>query len=149
MKRVEQRDFEALDYGRQAKAKLTAKQYLVYSYLMSISKWDSQDKESHYYVYKNSFVVNSACKLLGMTAPTWRAAIKKLTEEGYIYQFDKYYIIDIPNSYAPLHINLIKTLVQFGSQIRNGGHIVSVYSVLYKFWKYQIDNNAQCVITIT
>jgi hypothetical protein len=41
MYKNQERDFEALDYGKEEKAKLTAKQYLVYSYLMSISKWDA------------------------------------------------------------------------------------------------------------
>lgn len=142
------RPFEALNYGKQNKAKLTSKQYLVYSFLMSISKWDSQSKEQHYYVYKNSFKIKEACQLIGISQPTWRSAIKKLEDESYIWNFDSYFIIEIPNSYAPLDIKLIRFLLPFGKAIHNGGTIISVYSVLYRHWKYCIENNDSCEITI-
>ena len=47
------RYFEALDMKKRQRAKLTAKQYLVYSYLVSISKWNANKAEQHYYTYKN------------------------------------------------------------------------------------------------
>ena len=144
----QERLFEALNYGKTEKAKLTTKQYLVYSYLMSVSKWDAQDKEKHYYVYKNSFLIKDVCVLLNISQPTWRSAIKKLKEKLYIQEFDKYYIIDIPNTYAPLNINLIKFLLQFGSVIDNGGNIISVYSLIYRYYKFCCDNNQICEITI-
>ena len=144
----QERLFEALNYGKIEKAKLTTKQYLVYSYLMSVSKWDAQDKEKHYYVYKNSFLIKDVCVLLNISQPTWRSAIKKLKEKLYIQEFDKYYIIDIPNTYAPLNINLIKFLLQFGSVIDNGGNIISVYSLIYRYYKFCCDNNQICEITI-
>ena len=144
----QERLFEALNYGKIEKAKLTTKQYLVYSYLMSVSKWDALDKEKHYYVYKNSFLIKDVCVLLNISQPTWRSAIKKLKEELYIQEFDKYYIIDIPNTYAPLNINLIKFLLQFGSVIDNGGNIISVYSPIYRYYKFCCDNNQICEITI-
>lgn len=148
MGKSQDRLFEALNYGKGEKAKLTTKQYLVYSYLMSISKWDACDKEYHYYVYKNSFLIKDACSLIGISQPTWRSAIKKLKETHYIQEFDKYFIIDIPNTYAPLNINLIKFLLPFGSAIENGGHIISIYSILYRYWRYCLDNNEICEITI-
>lgn len=115
---------------------------------MSISKWDAQDKEQHYYVYKNSFVIKEACKLINITQPTWRTAITKLKTEGYIQEYERYYIIEIPNTYAPLDINLIKFLLPFGGAIKNGGNIISVYSVIYRYWKYSEDNGQVCEITI-
>lgn len=148
MPKSQDRLFEALNYGKGEKAKLTAKQYLVYSYLMSISKWDSQDKEHHYYVYKNSFLIKDACAIIGISQPTWRGAIKKLREEFYIQEFDRYYTIEIPNTYAPLDINLIKFLLPFGAAIDNGGNIISIYSVLYRCWKGAKDNGETCEITI-
>ena len=49
MKRIKslERYFYALDYEKRIKTTLTKKQFLVYTYLMSISKWDSQSKEEH------------------------------------------------------------------------------------------------------
>lgn len=148
MGKSQERLFEALNYGKGQKAKLTTKQYLVYSYLMSISKWDAQDREDHYYVYKNSFQVKDACALIGISQPTWRSAIKKLWQERYIDVADKYYLIEIPNTYAPLDINLIKFLLPYGAAIENGGNIVSLYSIIYKYWKHCIENDDICEITI-
>lgn len=148
MGRALERDFEALDYGKGTQAKLTAKQYLVYSFLMSISKWDAQARENHYYVYKNSFLVKDACKIINISQPTWRSAIQKLIENFYIIDCGSYYKIRIPNSYAPLEISLIRYLLSFGSQIRGGGIIVSLYSVLYKYWYYCRMNDEDCEVNI-
>lgn len=148
MSKSQDRLFEALNYGKGEKAKLTTKQYLVYSYLMSISKWDALDKEQHYYVYKNSFLIKDACTLIGISQPTWRTAIKKLKEEFYIQEFDKYFIIEIPNTYAPLNIDLIKFLLPFGAAIENGGNIISLYSIIYRYWQYSTNNEKVCEITI-
>lgn len=32
--------------------------------------------------------------------------------------------------------------------MNNGGNIVAVYSVIYKYWKYQKENGRPCEITI-
>lgn len=154
MGKCEERDFEALDYAGfdgKTKAKLTCKQYLVYSYLMSISKWSPKDiyNNTHYYVYKSSFKINDACNMLDITAPTWRNAIKKLIKEGYIRDRDKYYTIKITDSFAPLNINLIKKLIDYGTQIEHGGWIVSLYSVLYKYLYYQNKCGYKCEVTIS
>lgn len=149
MTKSTERYYEAIDYGKKQKAKLTKKQYLVYSYLMSMSKWNAQRREDHYYVYKNTFLIKDACKMLGISQPTWRNAIQKLQELFYITEFDAYYQIEIPNTYAPLDIYLIKYLLQYGTEIQNGGHIVSVYSVLYRYWYYCTKNGDSCEISIS
>lgn len=80
---------------------------MVYSYLLSISKWNPQDKEDHYYVYFNSFKIKDACELLKISQPTWRSAIEKLENLGYIrkYPEQKFFLIDYAReSYAPLNI---------------------------------------------
>lgn len=143
-----QRCFEALSYQLKQKAKLTEKQFLVYSYLVSISKWNAIDKEKHYYVYKNNFVIKDACKELGISQPTWRSAISKLLEHNYIWDRDNFYIIRFPTVYAPLDINLIKYLLKCGSLIKKGGNIVSIYSVLYVYWKFCANQGTPCEITI-
>jgi hypothetical protein len=43
---------------------------------------------------------------------------------------------------------LIKYLINFGSVIKGGGNIISLYSVLYKYWKYCKQNDEICEITI-
>lgn len=62
---VKERYFRVLDYEKKEKSPLTEKQYLVYAYLLSISKWNPL--ESHYYVYKNSFLVKEACALIDVS----------------------------------------------------------------------------------
>ena len=84
MAKNKDRYFEALDMKKRQRAKLTPKQYLVYSYLVSISKWNANKAEQHYYTYKNSYVLNNVCKDLGLSANTWRSSIKILEEKGYI-----------------------------------------------------------------
>lgn len=148
MGKSQDRLFEAINYGVGEKAILTTKQYLVYSYLMSISKWDSADKEKHYYVYKNSFKVKDACEQLKITQPTWRSSIKKLKETLYIQEYEKFYIIEIPNTYAPLDIKLISFLIPFGAAINTGGNIVSIYSLIYRYWDIMTQNGSPCEITI-
>lgn len=161
------RNFEALEEDR--KSKLTAKQYMVYSYLISLSKWNAKDKEDHYYVYKNSFDYNEACETIGIDTNTWRNALRKLYDEGYIdYQGKLFtnkngktyykestknnkYIIYIKQPYAPLDIKLIKHLVELGAELNKmmnvdcGGNVVSIYSFLWYYWQRQED----CHINIT
>lgn len=163
MAKSEERLFEALDYDKPNKHKLTEKQYLVYSYLMSISWWNAQRKKNHYYVYKNSFVIKDICKILGITPPTWRNSIAALKKYHYIsdtkvvwaegsteptYETLPYYLIEIPNSFAPLNIHLIRFLINCQKSLKSSGNIVSVYSVLYKYWNYCKKNNKTCEITI-
>lgn len=147
---VYQRKVEALSYENGEKSVLTTKQYLVYAYLLSISKWNANRKEDHYYVYKNSFVISEVIAQLGITAPTWRSAIKKLCELNYIEESEdkKIYYLSLPYYYAPLELNLIKFLLRFGTAIKNGHHIIGVYSVIYRYWRYCLKQNKDCEITI-
>ena len=130
------------------KTKLTKKQFLVYTFLLSISKWDAQTKEEHYYVYKNSFVIKDACAKIGISQPTWRAAIKKLKDEFYIQEYDNWFTIDFPATYAPLNIKLISLLLEFSIVMNNGGNLVGVYATLYRYWSYCKNNGSKCCITI-
>ena len=150
MLKTTQRRFEALEYLKNKKTKLTTKQYLVYSYLMSMSWWNAKDKEDHYYVYKNQFKIKDACEILNISQPTWRSAIKKLKEEFIIKEKDKYFEISFPTTYAPLDIELIKFLIPFGAELckRNGGNIISVYSIIYRYWLSCQEKNEVCEITV-
>lgn len=149
------RAYESLLYKSKRSAKLTVKQYLVYSYLMSISKWNAAAHENHYYVYKNSFKIKDACALLEISQPTWRKAIKILEELNYL-RFDEksqaYLIYQPMKPFAPLDYKLIRELVKIGVSIGKlnngevGGNIVSVYSLLYSYW--QSCQDEPCNITV-
>ena len=146
MSKSTQRRYEALDYEVQ-KSRLTTKQYLVYSYLLSISKWNAEDNEQHYYVYKNSFKVKDACEFLKISQPTWRKAIDKLQECHYLLAEGKRYKIRIPQPYVQIEISLIKTLLSFGISI-GCGNIISIFSLLYSYWESCKKMNEECTITI-
>lgn len=166
------RKYEALDIV--GLSKLTAKQYLVYAYLMSISVWNAQEKEGHYYVYKNSFTVKEAAKLLNISENTWRNSIRELRKQNYIWyecepeskdialkdrkmkekKGTKYYIINFPEVYVPLDIQLIKVLVQYGASLStsgSGGNIVSVYSMICRYHNYcqsKPEGDTHCYLNI-
>lgn len=146
-------------------ATLTSKQYLVYAYLMSISIWNAAEKERHYFVYKNTFKVKEVARELGISENTWRSAIRELRKQKYIYydcdpseidnetykekKSNKYYIINFPKTYVPLNMNLIKVLVKYGALIQGGGNIVSVYSMIYKYWYYCQQKGKDCFLTVS
>lgn len=162
MSKSTQRYFESLNREKKQRATLTHKQYLVYTYLITLSKWNARDKEEHYYVYKNSFVIKEACGHLGITEPTWRAAIRKLRGEkisngkiyytnDYIKDEGNYYLIYIPKSYAALELDLIKLLMSYGVEMgkdRTSGHIVSVYSTIYNYYEICTNRDMDCILTI-
>lgn len=146
-----ERYFYALNYEKEVKSKLTSKQFIVYTYLLSVSKWDAQSNEQHYYVYFNSFTAKAAAEICGVSQPTWRTAIKKLLDLGFIQykEGDKWYTIPFPKEYAPLNVKLLSTLLQFSSAINNSGNLAGVYSTLYRYWYNQNLCNEPCCITVS
>ena len=153
MKRTKslERYFYALNYEARIKSKLTKKQFAVYTYLLSISKWDAQTSEYHYYVYWNSFQVKDAIERIKISKATWYSAIEKLKKTELIKISDEYkaYIILFPKEYAPLNIKLISFLLDFSAVINNSGNLTGVYATLYKYWKNCQDNDVSCCVTLT
>lgn len=146
-----ERYFYAMDYEKEIKSKLTRKQFAVYTYLLSISKWDAQSKEDHYYVYRNSFTIKEAISLLGITAPTWRNSIEKLEILGFIDEMSnkKGWYIYFPKEFAPLNVEVLSFLLNFSGVINNSGNLVGIYASLYRYWNSCQLNNKDCTITIT
>lgn len=148
---VKERYFKVIDYEKREKGPLTEKQYLVYAYLLSISKWNPT--ELHYYVYKNSFLVKEACTLIGVSQPTWRNALKKLDEENYIHidSKNKVYKIYFDVSWAKLDLTLIRFLVEssytFDSKI--GGICPSLYGVICRYWNISKKANQECCVVLS
>lgn len=148
---VRERYFKVIDYEKRKKGPLTEKQYLVYAYLLSISKWNTT--ESHYYVYKNSFLVKDACELIGISQPTWRKALEKLNEERYIHidKEKKCYKIYFDVSWARLDLSLIKFLVEssytFNDKI--GGICPSLYGVICRYWNISKNTNQECFVILS
>lgn len=145
------RYFKTIPYEKQKKGPLTEKQYLVYAYLLSISKWNAT--ESHYYVYKNSFLVKEACNLIEVSQPTWRKALEKLNEERYIKisEDKKNYKIYFDASWAKLNIELIKFLVSLSHNLSEdcGGILPALYGVICRYWILQKNINKECLVTLS
>ena len=148
---VKDRYFRVVDYERQEKVSLTEKQYLVYAYLLSISKWNPT--ESHYYVYKSSFLVKDACQLIGVSQPTWRKALEKLENEAYISfnKEKKYYTIFFDISWAKLDISLIKFLVEYSKILSEefGGILPALYGVICRYWIIQKGAGENCIVYLS
>lgn len=146
---VSERYFKTIPYEKQQKGPLTEKQYLVYAYLLSISKWNPN--EAHYYVYKNSFKIKDAIEVIGVSDNTWRRAIQALITNHYISEntTTKSYQIYHGIDYAALNINLIKNLVKYSKSFNEkyGGVMPSVYSVLARY--YNICRGEQAEFTIS
>lgn len=143
-----ERYFYALDYEKKIKSKLTKKQFAAYTFLLSISKWDAQSQEQHYYVYKNSFTAKEAGERCKISQPTWRKALEVLQELSFIKDNGDFYTIPFPREYSPLNIKLISTLLDFSIAIDDSGNLAGVYSTLYKYWNNCYNNNCKCCITI-
>lgn len=146
---LRERSFRTMDYESQEKGSLTEKQYLVYAFLLSISKWNPTER--HYYVYKNSFKVKEAADLLGISQPTWRAALKKLEEELYIKLENDVYYIYFSESYTKLDIVLIKFLVKYSKTLKEefGGIMPALYCVIAKYWMLQYNCGEDCIVTLS
>lgn len=146
---ISERYYKTIPYEKHQKGPLTEKQYLVYAYLLSISKWNPN--EAHYFVYKNSFKIKDAIEIIGISDNTWRRAIAALIKNSYISENEKtksyqiYYGID----YAALDINLIKLLIKYSKQFDKecGGIMPSLYSVLARY--YAICNGEDVEFTLS
>lgn len=77
---------------------ITAKQWKVYYYLLSVSKFNSNKVEQHRYVYKNSINISQACRDLGIkSTKTFYNALEKLSEVGLIIVCPDFYKIKAKN----------------------------------------------------
>jgi len=112
--------------------KLTAKQWLVYYYLMSICKWNGKDNERHYFIYKNSFTISAASKLLDISRPTFYKALDNLKTMGIVYEEDKWYIVQIPSVYAAVDQKTLTFLLQFQKHL--GVELIRTYVILSRIY---------------
>lgn len=119
----------ASDKGQEYK--LTAKQWIVYYYLISISR--HKITETHYYIYKNEINISKFSRILKVSRPTFYSAIKKMTDVGIMMEFTDYYHIEIPEVYAEINRNMITYLLLY--QRFMGADLLRVYIVLLRWWQ--------------
>lgn len=152
MSRATERHIEAIPMDTKTKksvANLTTKQFAVYSYLLSISLYNQQEYESHYYVYKDKIKVGQASKLLNISTNTWRNAIKVLEEKRYIKNATSWYEIRLPNkTYAVLDKDLIRCLLTLDYRT-SSGLTTYLYATLYYAKLYCNENKMAFSFTIS
>lgn len=142
------RNIPFLDYQLQSNAIFTKKQYLVYSYLISISKNKTINQNHIYYINKNSFLTKDACELLKISQPTWRKALDELKQESYLIEQHDQFILNDLMSTVPLDIKLIKLLLQIGTELSYGS-IVILYATLYQYFELCKEQEDECEITVS
>lgn len=115
--------------NRQVSSKLTAKQWIVYYYLMSICNWNGKDRENHYFIYRKDLNITQAAKLLGLSRPTIYKTIEKLVKDNIVNDKNKeYYLIKIPQIFASIDQATLKFLVSFQSEV--GVDLIRTYAIL-------------------
>ena len=125
-------------------AKFTDKQLAVYYWLISQAYYNSQERESHYFIYKKDICYSQVARELGIgSVNTVKAAIKKLDDYCYINVSDD--VIRIPHKdyYTYLNINLIRFLLGWAKQL--GAEILLYYSVLKRYFELNAQNGSKTI----
>lgn len=80
--------------NQKAMAKITSKQWKIYYYLLSISKYNTKGKEDHRYVYRDQVNISAVCRLLEIKSPqTFYNALERLKEKGLVIRTESCYYI--------------------------------------------------------
>lgn len=142
---------------------ITTKQWIVYYYLLSISKWNAKDKEDHYFFYTKQLNITKICAFLGISRPTFYNAFDKLYHKRIIYdnpntkgldvtpedkvkiKETKVFYVKIPKIYAELERNLLTFLL--GYQKFVGIDLVRTYVILKKTWDLSFEGDEDRKIT--
>lgn len=114
--------------------KFTAKQLAVYYWLVSISYYNSYQKEKHYFLYLKDISYNKIARELGIgSSNTVKSAIQKLAKEHYISLEEGVIKIPHKNAYTYLNTKLIKFLLAWSTEL--GAELLLYYSVLKRFFE--------------
>lgn len=124
--------------------KLTDKQWGLYYYLLSISKYNPTHVDVHRYVYKNSFKIIDCCKFLGITKPTYYNSIQALKKNGIIVEFKDFFTIaGLSANFADVNLCVLKGLLSLRKYI--GIDLLRIYLIFLKL--QEIDNRKFKVFT--
>lgn len=93
--------------------KLKEKNWIVYYYLLTLSKYN--DEEKHRYVYRDNFNISQASKHLGIGRSTFYDSLDKLRSAGLIIPShnSNYYTIPIKNGWAQISKDLLVQLLGY------------------------------------
>lgn len=120
---------------------LTKTQWLLLFHLLSISKWNNEEKEKHYFVYaKNVKYTEIARELNFSTYLPIKKAMDGLLQTDLVEycetgSFKPFYKIEIPFPYTIMNMSIVKAFYNFSSVI-NIVTSLRAFSILAQMYKY-------------
>ena len=119
----------------QTDRKITAKQWKIYYYLLSVSKFDADKVEDHRYVYRKDFNITQACRNLGIKSnQTFYNAIQRLEEHRLIRATDTVFFLYAKN-WISVDRDLLGNLVKFSKTKEEDIDLLRTFLILKKLDK--------------
>lgn len=93
--------------------KITAKQWKIYYYLLSQSKFNSEQIENHRYIYKKDFNISACCRFLDIkSTKTFYNAIEALQKKHLVIDDGKHFIL-YARIWVDINKDVLSNLVKF------------------------------------
>ena len=125
---------------------ITSKQWKIYYYLLSISKFNAEKVENHRYVYKKDLNIAACCRFLGIKGrQTFHNAIKRLSELSLIKEKENYYLL---YSRTPIDIKkeVLSNLIEYstGDNKESNIDLLRTYLILKRIDKLAEGTEDRC-----
>ena len=118
-----------------ADKKITAKQWKIYYYLLSVSKFNVEKVEDHRYVYKKDFNISQSCRVLGIkSTQTFYNALKRLEEHRLLRVNDETYFLYAKN-WISVDKNVLGNLVKYSKTREEDIDLLRTFLILKKMEK--------------
>lgn len=115
--------------------KITSKQWKIYYYMLSVSKFNTQKIEDHRYIYKKDFNITQVCRLLGIkSTQTFYNAIKRLTENRLVRDQGEYYFLYAKN-WININQDILLNLVDYAKIREQDIDLLRTFLILKKLDK--------------
>ena len=112
---------------------LTKSQWALYYWLLAHSKWNSFERENHYYIYRDSFKNVQIMSSTGIKSKqTIVTAFKKLEEVGAIETspfHENAYIIHTTHLYVPMNVKVLRYLLAFNAYL-DPSMLITTFAIL-------------------
>lgn len=128
--------------------KLTKAEASIYLYAYSISKWNSQNREDHNYIYKNAKPTNiEIAKQLGLSREYVGKCWNNLINKGFMYYDEKNKVYIIPDLAEMIKVPQakVKGFITYGRAHKG---ILTIFR-LYNLLKYAFLNHPEDFFSIT
>lgn len=114
---------------------ITSKQWKIYYYMLSVSKFNSQAVENHRYIYKKDFNVSECCRALGIkSTQTFYNAMKKLESKRLVRCTSDYYFLYAKN-WIDVNQQLMSSLVKYSKTNESNIDLLRTFLILKKLNK--------------